>query len=81
MKKKYRFEGSDVLGEEVEFEPERELFNTYILEDGTKLRFKAVVSRITRLETYKEDGEPVYMVQSSNIVVTNVPESLKNPKK
>lgn len=69
--------GQQVWGEEVEFETERENWNTYILHDGTKLKIKSVVSQVIRLEAYKPDGEPLYFVNSSNIAVADVPENLK----
>ena len=77
MKKKYNVGGQDVLGEEVEFESEKEPWNSYILHDGTRLKLKAVVSNIVRLDLYKPDGEPVYLVNASNVVAADVPDNLK----
>ena len=76
-KRKVNFQGQEVWGEEVEFETEREAFNTYILHDGTKLKTKTVVSDIVRLDVYKPDGEPIYVVNSTHIVSAVVPENLK----
>lgn len=76
-KKMYAFQGKDVPGEEIEFEIEREGFNVYLLEDGTKMKMKTVVSSIVRLEAYKPDGEPLYMINSANVATANVPERLK----
>ena len=81
MKKPYNFQGKQVPGEEVEFEAERENWNVYIVHDGTKLKLKAVVGKIVRLDAWKPDGEPVYVVQSSTILTTDVPEILmKKPE-
>ncbi len=77
MKKTYDFGGQQVPGEEVEFETEREGFNTYILHDGTRLKFKAVVSKIVRLDAWKPDGEPFYMINATNVAVADVPDTLK----
>jgi len=77
VKKTYNLGGQQVPGEEIEFETEREGWNTYILHDGTKLKLKAVVGQIIRLDAYKPDGEPVYLVQASNVVTADVPENLK----
>lgn len=77
MKKQYNLGGQQVPGEEVEFETERESWNTYILHDGTTLKFKAVVSSVVKLDAYNANGEPIYMVNASNVVSANVPESLK----
>jgi hypothetical protein len=46
MKKKYNIGGRDVMGQEIEFETEPENWNTYLREDGTKIRLKAVASSI-----------------------------------
>ena len=77
MRKKFNLGGQEVSGEDVEFETEREAWNIYILHDGTKLKLKAVVSQIARLDAYKADGEPIYLVNASNVVAADVPEQLK----
>jgi len=77
MKKKYSIGGRDVLGEEIEFEPERESWSTYLLADGTKMRMKTVAATIIRLDEYLPNGDPMYMVTASNVVATDVPEKLK----
>ena len=77
MKKKFNLGGKEVMGEEVEFETEREGWNTYILHDGTKLRVKAVVASIIRLDEYLPTGDPIYLVNASNVVATDVPDQLK----
>lgn len=77
-KKKYNIGGKDFMGQEVEFEAERpEGWNTYLLEDGTKLKLKAVAASIIRLDEYLPTGDPMYVVNASNIVATDVPDSLK----
>jgi hypothetical protein len=77
LKKTYNLGNQQVPGEEIEFETDREAFNVYILHDGTKLKFKSVVTQVIRLDIYKPDGEPVYIVNSAPIVAAEVPESLK----
>ena len=77
MGKRYPFQGREIEGTEVVFETEREGFNTYILEDGTKLKFKSVVTKVVRLNDYNPDGNPLYMVQSSNIVAADCPPHLQ----
>jgi len=76
-KKKYNFGGREIMGQEVEFEAERESWNIYVLEDGTKLRMKTVAASIVRLDEYLPSGEPMYLVNASNVVATDVPEQLK----
>ncbi|PYT82880.1 MAG: hypothetical protein DMG40_04435 [Acidobacteria bacterium] len=78
MKKKYNIGGREIMGEEVDFEPDGgEKWNTYILADGTKLRMKAVVASVIRLDEYLPNGDPMYMVNASNVVATDVPDQLK----
>lgn len=77
MGEKYPFQGKEVEGTEVEFETEREGFNTYILKDGTKMKFKNVVTKVARLEEFNADGNPIYLVKTTNIVVTDCPPHLK----
>jgi len=70
---KVSFEGQMVEGEEVDFTVAKEDWNVYECEDGTKLRVKVIAQRITRLLDRKTpDGEPVYAVASSNVVVAQV---------
>lgn len=76
-KRKFEFQGQEHWGEEVEFETEHEGFNTYILHDGTKLKMKTVVSQVIRLEAYKPDGEPLYLINSTQVVSAIVPDNLR----
>ena len=73
----YQFGGQSVPGEEVEFQTETENFNSYILHDGTRIRFKAVALKFIRLDQYNPQGEPIYMVQATNALVADVPDQLK----
>ncbi len=78
LRKQYNFNGQQVWGEEIEFETEREGWNVYILHDGTKLKMKSIVSQVVRLEMHNPtNGDPLYLVQASNVVNTDSPENLK----
>jgi hypothetical protein len=77
MRKKFNVGGQEVSGEDVEFEVEKESFNVYILHDGTTLKLKVVVSGIVRLDSYGPDGNPLYAVQATNVLVPDVPENLR----
>jgi len=80
--KKYNFQDKEVLGQEIDFETEKEDWNVYILKDGTKLKMKSVISTIVRLEDYKQDtGDPIYLVTASNVIIPDVPERLKKKPK
>ena len=72
------YQGKKVTGQTVEFDVEKENWNIYSLEDGTKLRMRSVVAQLIRLENeYNQQGDPVYLVNSQNIVSADVPDHLK----
>jgi len=57
--------GYNTLGEE---------WNEYILEDGTKIRIKTTVTKISRTDKYEKIGDPIYLVE------TNVMMQVTKPK-
>jgi hypothetical protein len=75
--KKINIGGQDVMGEEIEFETEKESWNIYILHDGTKIRIKSVPATFVRLDQYNATGEPVYVMNAQNVIVADVPETLR----
>ena len=73
-----KWQGRDVDGLEVRFRSNHEEWNDYTLEDGTSLRMKAVVSEIVRLDgEFDNEGNPVYLVKSTNVLVIKAPDNLK----
>jgi len=66
-----------VQGTLVDFETVREEYNTYKLSDGATVRMKTVVTSIIRTQEFNPDGEPVYIVNSQNVLVADVPDELK----
>lgn len=55
-----------------------EQWNTYLLEDGSVLKVKLVVTKVLRLDgSYDVEGNPVYRFQSTNVTSLQVPEELK----
>lgn len=76
-KKAFNIGGKQIMGEEIEFETERESWSTYLLVDGTKLRMKSVATTIIRLDEFLPNGDPMYMVNASNVVATDVPDQLR----
>jgi len=81
-KVKVVYQGKEIEGEQLEFEGEKESWNKYRTEDGSIIRLKVVVSKIIRINQYSSSGDPVYMVNSTNLVDADVPDGLKKiPKK
>jgi len=77
QEREYDFQGRQVLGQEVDFETEKEAWNIYKLADGTTVRIKSVVATIVKLNEYDPSGNPLYLVNATRAVVTDVPTSLK----
>ncbi len=78
---KVKIKDQEVEGEIINIYSAREDWNEYVLEDGTKIKLKVVVSKIIRTDLIDNSGDPVYLVNSTNVVDAVVPEELKAPKK
>ena len=51
--------GQEVVGEEISFEPVRESWSVYRLDDGSYLKVRALVGRVFRV--VDEEGNPTYL--------------------
>lgn len=72
------YQGKKVTGETIDFEVDKESWNVYSLDDGTKLKTRLVVAQVVRLEgEYNDQGDPIYLINSQNIVSADVPEHMK----
>lgn len=77
-KRKLKMGNEEVIVEEIEFEVEREAWNTYVLGDGTTMKIKAVLAEVLRVDgKYAPNGDPLYVVNATPLVSTNSPEQLK----
>jgi hypothetical protein len=68
-----------VGGTLVDFATVREEYNSYKLSDGSTIRMKTVVTNIIRTDEFSPSGEPIYIINSQNVVVADVPDELKKP--
>lgn len=72
MERKRRIQGPDgqvADATEVGFRSHGEHWNDYLLDDGTVIRLKPVVTMITRVEgVFDEKGQPAYIVESTNVM-------------
>lgn len=64
-----------IEAEDMEFQQAREDWNEYQVEDGYTVRIKLVVSSILKTQERDPQGNPVYIVQSTNIVKVLPPET------
>lgn len=75
---KVNFQGHEVDAVIVDTSQTNERWNEYLLDDGTVLKVKLVLTNVTRLENcYTPQGEPVYAIQSTTVVSTNAPQELR----
>ena len=60
------------------FQTGGEHWNEYLLDDGSVIRIKLVVTEILRAEgEYDPQGNPGYLVTSTNVTVVSAPDDLK----
>ncbi|MBI2956126.1 MAG: hypothetical protein HYY26_02315 [Acidobacteria bacterium] len=64
-----------IEAEDMEFQAQREDWSEYQVEDGYTVRIKLVVSSILKTAERDPQGNPVYIVQSTNIVKVLPPET------
>ena len=54
-----------------------EHWNEYLVDDGTVIKIKLVATEILRLDSeYDPAGNPIYVVQSQNVLSVSAPENL-----
>ncbi len=79
---KVEHEGKMVLAEDLTFDTDKEPWTTYTLEDGTILKIKYALAKVCRLtDTFKPDGEPIYVFQVGGLTHIEAPEHLKKKVK
>jgi hypothetical protein len=78
-KRKIRLpDGSEVEADVIGFRTNAEHFNEYLLDDGTVIRMKPVVTEVIRIEgQYDPLGNPAYVIQSTNVTAVDAPEELR----
>lgn len=76
-KTKINYQGKSIDAVEMDFKS-NEQWNIYELSDGTILRLKPVATTIVRLlDQYDAAGNPLYLIQSSNVMGISAPDELK----
>lgn len=71
-------DGSEVEADVIGFRTNAEHFNEYLLDDGTVIRMKPVVTEVVRIEgQYDPQGNPAYLIASTNVTAVDAPEELR----
>lgn len=67
----------EMEGTVVPFQAVVENFNEYLLEDGTVVNMKVVVTEVVRIDdAYDDQGQPVYIINSQNVTSLLVREEM-----
>lgn len=70
--------GRQVQATPIEVNQSGERWNEYFLEDGTVLKMKLVLKKVFRVDgEHDEEGNPVYVMQSTNVTTVSAPGDLK----
>lgn len=70
--------GEEIEAEVIGFRANMEHWNEYFLDDRTVLRLKPVVTEVLRVEgQYDANGNPAYIIQSTNVTAVDAPEELR----
>jgi hypothetical protein len=71
-------DGNFIEGTVVPFQTTGEHWNEYLLDDGTVLRIKLVAMEVVRADDqFDPQGNPLYFLQSQNVLAVNAPERLR----
>ena len=77
-KVKINFAGHQVDAELVDATQSAERWNEYLLDDGTLLKVKVVLTNAYRVDgQYDPEGNPIYVIQTTNVVSANSPQELR----
>lgn len=72
---KVPYKGQQVDGDDVSFSVTSEDWNRYQLHDGTEIRIRLIVQDVIKIPgELDEQGNPAYVVRSSQIMVVRPPE-------
>lgn len=73
--------GREAEASPIDVNSSQERWNEYLLEDGTVLKMKLVLKKVLKVEgEFDAEGNPVYVMQSTNVVSLSAPAHLKKPK-
>lgn len=75
------YEGKEVEATEITVVNEDEPWNTYDLNDGTKIKTKSVLAQVYRIEElYDSIGRPIYLFTKQTITSITSPDGLRKKR-
>lgn len=80
-KVKLNLGGREVQASPVEISQSMEQWNEYLMSDGTVLKMKLVLKKVFKVDgEFDAEGNPVYVMQSTNVSSLTSPKNLKRPE-
>ena len=77
-RRKVPYNNKMVDGIEIPVNSSKELWNEYLLEDGTVIRTKVVTTDIVRIDgEYDDEGNPLYMMKTTTVSSVSASENLR----
>lgn len=71
-------DGRIIEGVIMPFQVGGEHWNEYLVDDGSVIRMKPIVTEVIRLDgEYDAKGDPVYMIQAQNVMNISAPDGLR----
>lgn len=70
-----------MAGQEVSFVEENNPWSVFILEDGTRLKVRPILIRVTTTNNKLADGQPAYNIHTQLIIDQAAPEKAVLPSK
>lgn len=71
-------DGRMLEGTELSFRSSGENWNEYLVDDGTVVRVKLVVTEIVRIDgEYDDEGNPAYVIKSTTVPAISPPDELR----
>ena len=71
-------DGTQVEATVMTFRAGGEHWNEYLVDDGSVIKIKLVATEVVRLDDqFDQAGNPVYLVQSTNVMAVDAPEQLR----
>ena len=67
----------EVLATPVEVAEADEKWSKFQLEDGSVVRVRPIIAKVTRTDAFDNDGNPIYQIVVGNVVFVDAAESLK----
>lgn len=66
-----------IVAEDMKFEAIKESWNKYRLKNGVCFDIKPIVTMVSRTDKFDERGDPIYFIQSQEIVKGKIPKEVK----